>query len=143
MHPFIPRHDEVYTILKTIIWYFFNAICFVFNATNIYFCIVVSFKKRLQTCTTWIEFSFHSVCLDVRPYYGAKIILNMQFSFCNYRQWWSSWGPAKKSPVILHVILLFFLPFWSRSGNTADLVFLPTSHLELSRNPPQFKQPPT
>ena len=24
MHPFIPHHDEVYTILKTIIWYFFR-----------------------------------------------------------------------------------------------------------------------
>ena len=98
------------TILKTIIWYFFNAICFVFNATNIYFCIVVSFKKRLQTCTTWIEFSFHSVCLDVRPYYGDKIILNMQFSFCNYRQWWSSWWPAKKSPVILPALNCSYLP---------------------------------
>ena len=93
MHPFIPHHDKVYTILKTIIWYFFNAICFVFNATNIYFCIVVSFKKRLQTCIH-IEFSFHSVCLYVRPYNEAKKFLNMQFlfPFCNFLRCYPNFG---------------------------------------------------
>ena len=82
MHPFIPHHDKVYTILKTIIWYFFKPFV-LFSMQPIFIFALLSLSKNAYK---HVPLELNSLFIQyVRPYYGVKIILNMQFSFCNYR----------------------------------------------------------